>query len=183
MKKVKLIFPVLCALVFTFCLTGLANAARPGANLITAKGAGPFILGKKLPASMPGYEIREETRQGEEGEEEKIITVFDKGAKALEISPDYSDIVIFSHAYRTEKGAKVGATLEELLKAYPEYSLWYTYVSQRFIFEAAGSPTIQILLDGDNFIGKQDLTAGDMVELSPTDFKPGTKVTAIRVYH
>ena len=174
-----------CACVFPFRTAAAATASNK--YLITEKGVGDFVLGERIPAAE-GFEITEEIWSGGEGEDETVYVVSEKGEKALEIMPDYPEetvifeIMIFSDGFHTEEGIKVGAALEDLVRAYPQYSLWYTYISDMFVFDAEGRSGTQFLLDGESFAGKQDLYSGDSVQLSLEDFKPGTKITSIRIY-
>jgi hypothetical protein len=182
-KKFVLTFFVLAT---AFCFA--AEASPVNKYLITAKGAGGFVVGGEAPASNGEYEVKEETRAAEEGNEGTVSVLYENGVKALEIIPGdseifYPSITVFSEKYHTDKGAKVGATIDDLVKMYPKYSLYFTYISDMFAFEAQGAPEIQFILDGgNNFTGKQDLYGSDMVKLSPKDFKPKTKVTAIRIH-
>lgn len=156
--------------------------------LITAKGAGDFVLGKEAPASVAGYEIKKELKDGEEGTEDMITVLYEKGEKALEIISDdskvfYPEIIVYSDKYHTDKGAKTGTTLDELVKMYPKYSLWFSYISDWFTFTPEETERIQFRLDSKGFTGKEDsLYRSDRIELSLKDFKPDTKVIAIRIY-
>jgi uncharacterized protein YdeI (BOF family) len=156
---------------------------------ITAKNVGAFVLGETIPESVTGFERKKETRTGEEASEYIVYVYYSEGEKALEIQPAYSndketdkigDIVIFSGKFRTDNGLRVGSTIEDLAKAYPAFSLGYSYISDRFWFEQE-SGEIQFDLDKNSFIGKQNLSGSDWVEIPIKDFKPGTKVTSIGI--
>ena len=188
MKKYFCMFLILmCANVFPF-RTAAAAAAASDKYLITEKGVGDFVLGERIPASAEGFEITEEKQPGGEGEDETVYVVSEKGEKALELMPDYPDdtkifqIMIFSDGFHTEEGIKVGASLEDLVEAYRQYSLWYTYIGDMYVFEVEGRSGTQFLLDSESFVGKQDLYSGDSVALSLEDFKSATKITSIRIY-
>jgi hypothetical protein len=154
-------------------------------RLITAKGVGAFVLGKAIPASVKGYEIKKENYFAE-GVEATRYEVYENGAKALKIEPkadgSIDEIMVFSGKYHTDKGLGVGSTLEDAVRAYPKYSLAYTYISERFMFNPGEYDRMQVLLDSNSFTGKQDLYGSDWVELSLKDFKSGAKVTAIRIF-
>jgi hypothetical protein len=162
--------------------------------IIDAKGVGAFVLNGKIPTVAEGYQIKKELRE-DEGSEYPMYVVFEKGVEVLEFVPGFNDskwqwlntihdIRVFSDQYHTDKGIKVGSSIEELVKAYPAESIFYTYISDWFVYaiDISDFIKIQFQLDGENFIGKQDLMSSDIVELSLKDFKLGTKVIGIRIY-
>jgi hypothetical protein len=158
---------------------------------ITAKNAGAFVLGEKIPESVTGFERKKEIRTGEEASEYVVYVYYSGDEKALEIQPAYSDdedndkigeIVIFSGKFHTENGLHVGSTIEDLAKAYPAFSLGYSYISDQFWFEQKSEENIiKFDLDKTGFTGKQNLYSSDWVEIPIKDFKTGTKVTSIRL--
>ena len=190
MKKMQRLSVISAALVVSLliplCSVSADVAAKPPSDeyLITEKCVGSFVLGAEIStlSSGAGYEIKEETRDGGEGTVKTTYVVLENGEKTLEIEPAYPQIMIFSAEYHTKEEIRVGNTLEDLVKAYPKYALAYTYISDKFMFEAEGLPKTQFLLDGESFIGKQDLMEGDWIDLSLNDFKSSTKIISIRIY-
>ncbi|MCG8577211.1 MAG: hypothetical protein MI810_20175 [Flavobacteriales bacterium] len=92
-----------------------------------------------------------------------------------------TEMLIHSSYYQTSKEIGVGSTIQEFIEAYPDYTLWYTYVSDRYILDTPDLDGVQFLLDFHDYT-KTPATDSDMTELDPADFKEGAKIWAIRVY-
>ena len=77
----------------------------------------------------------------EEGpSEETSYVVSGKGVDLLTILPEYDydtgnytenigEIIVLYDKFRTMDNIGVNSTIEEFQKAYPDFKLWYTYVS------------------------------------------------------
>ncbi len=160
---------------------------------ISDKSAGDFKIGDPVPSlSSEPLNIKSETRtETAEGEtyEETFYMVSQNGEALLELLPGYDEtgdqtnnigeIVVFSAQFKTDKGIGTGATLEEFIKTYPQYKLWYTYVSGMYVVETEGL-AVQFILNGDDFTGKAEITS-DMIMLNPSDFKPNAKIVKLRI--
>lgn len=157
------------------------------------------VAGVKLGASvaslaeMEGWSLVERSVMSE-GDSETVFDVMKGQDKIMEAGPEYdsdagaftdtlSQLKVFSADFKTDKGVGVSSTLIELWAAYPDGRVWYTYVSGMYVFDSPGLKQVQFLLDGEDYSGDKDkLTAGDSVTLKLEDFKPNTRVTAVRVY-
>ncbi len=165
-------------------------------KLITNGAVGRYVLGQQLPIPYPedNYRITKEVEEVmEEGEKRKEITfkVTESGNYALKIIPmegedpnkslrTMSELIVYSEKYKTGKGIGVGATIEDFIVQYPDYSLWYSYVGDQFVVQAPHLQA-QFYLDAKDFKGKKD-TSSDKVSLSKDDFAAGAKIQSIRVY-
>jgi len=165
-------------------------------TLITNVGAGRYVLGHQLPIPYPedDYRIKKEVKEVmEEGEKREEITfvVTEGDEVTMRIVPMEKEdpdkvlrtmdaLIILSPKYKTSKGIGVGSTIEDFISKYPDYSLWYSYISDRFVLKA---PHFQVnfYLDAKDFIGKKD-TSSDKVAVDKKDFKSGAKIQSIRVY-
>src|SRR5699024_6090741 len=114
-----------------------------------------------------------------------------KGNQLLTLIPTYDtqtktytdtlgEIIIHSPRYSTEEGVGVGTTLETFIATYPNYELWYTSVSDRYVVEAQQS-SIQFLLKEADFTG--NITPkSEITMLDTADFKKGAQIQKIRLY-
>lgn len=157
--------------------------------VITNDGVGKFLLGMPIPQSLTGYDILKQTRIVEEGSEEPHYIVSQNGKEILKLIPEYDsdkftdnidEIVIVSDKFKTTEKIGVNSTIEEFKEKYPDFEIWYTYISDAYIIETK-KYNIQFLLDAKGFIGKHIIT-GDMEKLKVSDFAKGCKITGIRIF-
>lgn len=166
--------------------------------IIDAEGVGAFRLGEDIPTKLKDarYSLSKKMvlveGEGEQYEEPWYVLSMG-GNEILRILPgydpetdDFSNVVgeirIESALCSTKEGANVGDTLEQLAALYRKLTLWYSYVSDMFVAETQGLPGVQFLLDGNGFVGsRDDLADSDIVFLSRPDFRPGTRIRAIRI--
>lgn len=173
------------------------NAPCESKYTIQAGGAYLFSIGQPVPAQADGYSITKgfETRR-EEGEEYAVplYTISEKGENLLNLEPFYDDnagryseiignIYILSEKFRTAENIGLQSTLEAFTEAYPDFTIWYSYVSDRYVIETNRLDNIQFLLDGKDFLkeGGPDFDS-DRTILKPSEFKKGGKIKAIRIF-
>lgn len=160
---------------------------------------GDVSLGRrasKLTVNLPFKLLKMTKMVSTEGEESQVTyyQLSENGIPLLEAyvgfdaaSGQYNDtieeITVISDKYATVKGIKKGATLEELIKAYPSNTLSYSYISDSYTLTAEG---IEFSLDPVGFKNKEfgHLTenGGDSVTLPSSAFQPSTKVVSIRIF-
>lgn len=195
-----------CCAVLTLALLTLAGCLHGNGKIpvetvtvsdyiFTETSAGPFRLGDPLPgaSSTCPYEVKKmsRTRMVEGTFEETVYWVYEDGELLMEILPSYDhkieryvdligEIMIISERFRTEEGIGVSSTIGEFLSSYPEYRLWYTYVSDRYVIQPEGS-SFQFLLCGQDFSGFPD-SSGDMTEMDISGFKEDAAVQSIRLF-
>lgn len=162
-------------------------------KFISSKGVESIRKGMTLAEIQVKYDVRKEMVLDNEGNEMPIYLV-DEGIVQLETKYDwdkneYNDIVreinIESDKYETSKGIKVGSTISDFVKAYPNAIVWYTYISQRAMLKSKDKAIngIQFEIDMDYFTNIDvDLMAEDGVELKINDFKDNTPITRIRIF-
>ena len=169
------------------------SSAEGQGFLIKGHSAGEFKIGAPIPTSLEDYTISREqqVRTTEEGPtEETVITVSRGNEKILEILPaidlntgesteDIGEMRIFSEQFRTEKGIGVNSTLEEFIQAYPEYKIWYTYVSDMYVVETE-EVEAQFLLKAEDFTGEMKVDSV-MTPLEKGDFKEGARIAKVRM--
>ena len=157
----------------------------PIKNLITNSSAGTFKLNSKITSLVPtdDYKIKKvEDIRSEEGENYTYITyvVNDYKEDLLEISEDASTITVVSNKFKTSKGIGVGSTIEEFIKAYPTYKIWYTYISDMCVIQTK-TGKIQFILDNDDL--KSDPPCnGEIDYLKKSDFNKNSKIIKIRIF-
>ena len=154
---------------------------------LTRNSAGDFKIGDKIPVSTDVYTVDEEeiTYDTEEGPSVQTVhIVSEENEDLLQIRSDYdstiSEMNIFSDRFETAEGIGVGSTITEFIAAYPDYKIWYTYVSDRYVIESE-SVGGQYLLDRNAFQGKTS-GSSDMEMLSLEDFKADAEIMSIRMY-
>src|SRR5687767_14928737 len=138
--------------------------------LISDSTVGPFKIGGELPgpATMMKYRMRVEqiTRQSEDGATTESVTIIaEDDEDLLWIKPgllataeDHDsriyEIIVLSPKYRTPENIGVGSTIFDFQKTYPDYHVWYTYVSEMFVIESE-SIQAQFILDKNDYTGPE----------------------------
>ncbi|MCP4439906.1 MAG: hypothetical protein GY810_13255 [Aureispira sp.] len=96
-----------------------------------------------------------------------------------------AELFITSPLLKTKENIGIGSTLEEFIKTYPQYTIWHTYVSDRFVLEAKSIDavsSIQFLLSPKDFKGKLPKNPSDMTILKIIDFEPTATIESIRIF-
>jgi hypothetical protein len=158
--------------------------------------AGIFVKGEKAPTAIPeSFLIEEKTRtKSEEGEtwDEKYFQVSENGNKLFTymIGRDYEtkkenvvvDVVIYSELFKTAENIGLNATIEDFIKAYPYYKIWYTYIGDIFVIQS-NTQKVQFLIDAKDYTGKKEALYGsEQVILKKSDFKANSKIKSIRIF-
>lgn len=173
------------------------NVSLEQKYLIKENGVDIFLIGQQIPTQADGYVITKsiETRT-EEGEDFKMLvhTVSENGQEILNIERLFSEadsdadridnIFILSDKVKTAEGIGLNSTLDQFMSTYPDSKIWFSYVSGIFVVETTKLERIQFFLDGNDFIDKSGPTFdSDMTILKPSEFKKGTKIKSIRIWH
>jgi len=154
-------------------------------NEIDESKAGIFEIGKAFPNNLPTSFTSEV--------EEKIC--FEEGIRFVQhifhVKKDEKlvlNCVIEENAiqeieiidgYQTPDHIGVGATIIDFGKTYPDFRLWYTYISDKYVLDSELlGVKIQFLLDKKDFIGKIDFNE-DISYLKLSDFKINSKIKKI----
>lgn len=161
--------------------------------LIYGNAAGDFEIGDKIPEESDDYIVDQITavRETEEGvHEELVYRILQNDEELLHLYPEYdieldeyqdyiTEIVVISDAYKTDKGIGIGSTMKDFLSAYPDFELWYTYISDMFVIE---TPVVraEFILDPDAYESDMDIS-GDIIMLDSTDFNLSNEITGIRL--
>jgi len=174
----------------------------PPDYLITGASAGRFKMGQTiaLPYSSSEdltYKLeRTERIEWIEGTEETIIehTFLRNGDTLLIVMPMYDydsgshtdkigKINIFSPKYKTKEGIGVHSTVEDFIKCYPNYSLWWGYISDRYILESKNAgERVQFILDADDCLITPKMGSGERTPLKPSDFKKDAQIKEIGIW-
>jgi len=161
--------------------------------LIKDNGVDIFLTGQKFPTQTDNYSITKNTGDKPEGDnyyEVFVHTVSENGQEMLSIDDyveDSSDMIqeirILSEKYKTAENIGLHSTIEEFMAAYPDFSIWYTYISGWYIIDTKQLYHIQFFLDGNDFI-KEDGPefVSDMTILKPSEFKKDSKIKEIRIF-
>ncbi|WP_430815493.1 hypothetical protein [Carboxylicivirga sp. RSCT41] len=165
--------------------------------LISTKQAGIFKIGDQIPGTDSldkQLSVRKENqiRYTEDGEVEEPFYIYSyNGIDLLKLKPAYDyniaeytntigQIYVLSDEFTTSKGVGVGTTIRTFISKYPDYSLWYTYISGMYVIDS-NELKAQFLLDENDLIGSPEIK-GDMTILKPSDFKEGAQVKTIRLF-
>ena len=73
----------------------------------------------------------------------------------------------------------MNSALEEFIQAYPEYTIWYTYVSDMYVVETE-EVEAQFLLKAEDFTGEMEVDSV-MTPLEKGDFKEGARIAKVRM--
>ncbi|MCB0376217.1 MAG: hypothetical protein KDD04_09890, partial [Sinomicrobium sp.] len=160
---------------------------------ISGNNAGDFKAGTPVPPYVSHLSIRKEKHtETAEGEtfETTVYTVSFKGKELLQLLPEndgksenspdmIGEIAVLSERFKTDKGVGINTALDDFINAYPDYKLWYTYVSGMYVVE---TPEVQaqFILSEDDFTGTVNPTS-DMTVLKRSDFKKDAKIVKIRI--
>jgi hypothetical protein len=171
----------------------------PEDHLITGQSVGKFKIGRSIPGeqSVAPQQLSKETitTTTDEGPyEETVYVLKDQEQVLLHFKPEFDyetmqynrktgEIIVFSDLFRTEKGIGVGSKLKDFIQKYPDYKLWYTYVSGMFIVETPElGAGVQFNLDPKDFKGDVSNVDSEMTTLKSDDFRSGAKIQQIRVF-
>ena len=161
-------------------------------QLIKEHGVDIFRIGKQIPFNTENYTIKKEIVTFEEAIEEPIYEVFENRQKIFSISPEYDydreqftdkigDIIVYSGKFRTAEGIGVGSSIEDFVRTYPDFIVWWTYISDRYVLDTKQYRHFQFELDGEDYLKEVEIN-GDMTVLNLSDFKKGSKIKKIRIY-
>ncbi len=165
-------------------------------SIVGNERVGAFRFGESIQSYklLTGQKIIKTMKSDDEGERYPFYTLYNAGQKIMEVTPAYSDltesytdkiddITVYSTAYSTGYGGRVGMSLPAALNLYKGASILYSYVSGKFWIEQGWEQNVQLIVDGKGFRNKStNLESLDMIEISLSDFTPGTKIVAIRAY-
>lgn len=168
----------------------------PDKYLITDSTAGPFRLDSELPgpATMMKYQMRVEeiTRHSEDGTTTEPVTIIgENNEDLLWLKPgllagtgnhdnNIYEIIVLSPRYRTKDNIGVGSSIFDFQKTYPDYHVWYTYVSDMFVLET-DSIRAQFILDKDDYTGPEIEIESEITPLLISDFKKTGKIKRVRL--
>lgn len=92
-----------------------------------------------------------------------------------------TEMIVHSNYYETSAGIHVGSTIQDFIEAYPDYTIWYTYISDRYVMETPALENVQFMLDGNDYL-KQPKGDSDMEILDQANFAGDADIKSIRVY-
>jgi len=168
----------------------LANNEINTSLIIEARMAGQIQIGQsidKIAISGTQKLTKDKiTRNLDEGEVivETIHTLVDDGEEMLKITGDkvVEDIAIVSNKYKTKNGIGVSSSVDEFIKAYPDYEILYSYIAGNLWLETK-TIDVQFKIDIENYTGTEEkLMEGDLVKLDTKQLKKDTKINEIRIY-
>ncbi|MCL2183771.1 MAG: hypothetical protein FWB85_09920 [Chitinispirillia bacterium] len=172
----------------------LQPSAADAAKVIGANSVGSFVLKQPIPKSVPGYDIKKNSYIDEhEGTSVTEYSIVQNGKNVMVINKEHDkdtdtviSITILSDEYSTKSGLKIGSTLENLVKTYPAHTIGACCNRPYFQFivrDDARKKGINFNFDGmANYIGNNYPEGWDWQDYKPDEFKPGSKVTEIRIW-
>ncbi|MDQ3190320.1 MAG: hypothetical protein M3Q58_01875 [Bacteroidota bacterium] len=159
-----------------------------------------FQKGLKISEIPSNFKIVEKTEYGEEGSGYLVYELYSNNLLSYTLIPEtyydeasgeskikqpavIGEFTVYTSELKTPKGIGVGSTIQEFVTAYPAYSIWYTYVSDRFVIDTEAHRNLQFEINDSDFIGdRASLESGDSDALNINQFKPSTKIKSVRVY-
>jgi len=142
-----------------------------------------FFIEENIPFNLYDYSIKEDVIQRSfEGDpdayEYTLYIVQNNGHDIMNIFGE--EIIVISDIVKTAKNIGVNSTIEEFANAYPDFGIYYTYVSTKYWLSTEQYPNIQFLLDGSDFLSQWD--GSTIMELKAADFKPNSRIGKIRIF-
>lgn len=205
MKRIAFILVIASAGLLVKCGTNDNNSDKKNSDstknqnskvevpkIIESKSIGQIKIGqdidKIIPTTSQKFTNKIVTNTGEEGDvyEETVFTLFESNEEMLQLTGDTEKnvdvITIISNKYKTKNGIGVGSSIDEFIKTYPDYKIYYSYISG-FSWLETKIVDVQFMIDIKNFTGKEDdLMQGDLVELKRENFKKDTKIFKVRIF-
>ncbi|WP_157966096.1 hypothetical protein [Cognataquiflexum aquatile] len=115
-----------------------------------------------------------------------MVSVSDKSGKLFDIVLEemtIQKIWVGSRRCKTKDGISVNSSLSDFTKTYPDFEIFYSYVSDSFWASTKSLTGVQFHLDKECYSGSKDgLNASDMVELDPKEFNQNCKIVSIAVF-
>jgi len=160
--------------------------------LITAAGVDIFEYGKPIPFDNSRYTIVKDTCRFD-GNEWFCFMVYQNGEELLRIDIDFNDIynenynrnnsinrlTVLSNKFVTAEGIRVGSTIEEFFRAYPNSNIYYSELSADYWVssddESQNRSVFAVLSLPENFVYP------DVANLKMSDFK-GAKIIEMSMY-
>jgi len=164
--------------------SALKALAKEAFDAIMPQGGGAiFFTEDRTAFHISDYSIQEDVLQrGYEGDpdihEFPLYAVQQDGQEIMHIAG--GEIIVTSDKVKTIRNIGVNSTIEEFARAYPDFGIFYTYVSWKYWLSTDQYPKIQFLLDKNDFLAEWD--GSTIQELSASDFKPNSKISKIRIY-
>ena len=163
-------------------------------NQISTGKVGPFVIGK--PLNKIGLQRKSLLKDNETGWEEGVqyqseFYYFTKGGENLlkiycEVSSGtevVDEIHVISNKFATDRNIGVGSKIQDFVEKYPNFIVWYTYVSQRFIIESPDLRGMQFNLEEKTYLGvREKMFEKSTINLRIQDFNLNGTIKSIRVF-
>ncbi len=168
--------------------------------LITNTSVYGYKVGEEIPATSKNEfsKVRKETRiKGTEEaqlEEETVYILNEDSEDLLEFFPIYSEnnryehssfpntgwISVVSKKFKTAKNIGIGSSIDDFIKAYPDYSITFCYyaIYCSHYIETKELPNVLFVLDEDNCV-KEDEVITEFLPLKRSHFKKTARIRAI----
>ncbi|PZD78706.1 hypothetical protein [Mesonia sp. K7] len=155
-----------------------------------------FVLNAKIPdLGTTEYKSEKTTTQKEiEGMtyDEVFYHISYDNRLVLKVKPYYNtetqihenkvnELWIVDSLYRNDKNVGVGTKLEDFTTQYPDYKIWFTYVSDRYIIQSEQN-NIQYILNPNDYTGEEIIPKSEITSLKISDFKADSKIESVRIY-
>ena len=128
----------------------------------------------------------EETRYGEEASSYIFnwSDVFYANEKLMEVEINSSGTIavisVVSPKIVTSEGIGVGSTINDFIEAYPNYQIWWSYISDMCVIESNDHDFQCILNYGD--LNLAPTITGDRTLLNKGDFSTAAQIERIRLF-
>lgn len=115
-----------------------------------------------------------------------VISVSDSGGKLFDIVLDnmtIQKILVESDRCKTKGGISVNSSLSDFTKSYPDFEIFYSYVSGSFWASTKSLTGVQFYFEKECYTGSMDvLNDSDMVTLDLKDIDKNCKIKSITLF-
>lgn len=115
-----------------------------------------------------------------------VISVSDSGGKLFDIVLDnltIQKILVESDRCKTHVGISVNSSLSDFTKSYPDFEIFYSYVSDSFWAGSKSLTGVQFYFEKECYTGSMDgLNDRDMVALDLKDIDKNCKIKSITLF-
>ena len=143
----------------------------------------------ELPANVEIHGEEREFKSEDGPSKEWVYTLVADGLVLMDLisyeGAMLDEIFLHDTHFRTVEGIGVQSRLTEFISTYPNYKLWYTYVSDRFIAETPVLPNVQFLVERDAYAGpvsKLTEVRSEQSTLSIEDFTGEARIEKVRIF-
>ena len=113
--------------------------------------------------------------------EDVVELTMEKGSDKHHEDKHITEMLVLSNYYQTDQGIGVGSTIEEFKEVYPDMSVWYDKVHDRYHLETEILVGVQFLFDAED-VKREARGSADHQEINASYINEGADIDKIRVH-